>query len=84
MPTRLPPLEQRPWYTLEEACAMLGYTAKTGHNLIHLETFPVPHFKMGRRVMVMKDVVAHYFEQKKAEGIDELQRRAKTFRTSSR
>lgn len=70
-------LADRPWYTLEEACRLLGCTLKTGHNQIHMETFPVPHFKLGRRVAVMKEVVTLYFTLKSAEGVTELQKKTR-------
>lgn len=73
--TQIPTVDARPWYTLDEAAALLGHTVKTAHNLIHLETFPVPYVKLGRRVVVMKEVLALYFAQRASEGMAELQKR---------
>lgn len=72
----LPPVDTRPWYTLEEAAALLGYTTKTAHNKIHVGVFPVPYVKLGRRVVVMKDVLAAYFEQRSREGLRALKQSA--------
>lgn len=84
--TQIPSVADRPWYTLEEAAGLLGCSLKTAHNLIHLETFPVPYVKLGRRVVVMKEVIDRYFEHRANEGIAELKtreprpRRAQTLR----
>lgn len=73
----VPPVDQRPWYTLQEAATLLGFTTKTAHNKVHLGAFPVPHFKLGRHVAVMKDVVAAYFEQRSTEGMQQLRQKSR-------
>ncbi len=73
--TQLPSMDERPWYTLEEAAGLLGCSTKTAHNLIHLETFPVPYVKLGRRPVVMKEVMNRYFEQLSKDGIAQIDKR---------
>ncbi|MGF6792798.1 helix-turn-helix transcriptional regulator [Paraburkholderia sp. 35.1] len=52
--------------TLDEACEAIGIAKKTGYNLISLGTFPIPHRKQGKRLVIDVRDVADYLDRERA------------------
>ena len=63
-----------PWLPLEEAARRLGMTIKSAHNCLLYETFPVPTYKIGKRRVVDRLVLDHFFEMKRADGLEQLKK----------
>ncbi len=64
-----------PWISLEECARQLGMKVKSAHNCILLETFPVPTYKLGKRRVVDKSVMAEFFRLKREQGLACLAKR---------
>ncbi len=64
-----------PWMTLEECARQLGMTVKSAHNCLLMETFPVPTYKLGKRRVVDKGVMAEFFRLKREQGLADLAKR---------
>lgn len=45
----LPPIEDRPWLTVQEAAAILGLKATGGYNAVHREFIPIVFDEFGKR-----------------------------------
>lgn len=67
------PIEEREWYTLDETAAKLGLSKQSAQNQVANETFPVPTYKLGRRRVVDKAVLAEFFRLKREAGLSQLQ-----------
>jgi hypothetical protein len=68
-------LDARPWLTLEEASALLGMKPSYAKQLVHIENFPVPVERLGRKVIVMKDVMNEFFRNMSERGLKALRER---------
>jgi hypothetical protein len=61
-----------PWLALEDVCHMYGCGLRSALQAIRAERFPVPTYKIGRRVVIDKDVHAEFFKRKKEAGLAAL------------
>lgn len=68
----LPPIEERPWLTIEEVAGQLGMSKSAAVNLLVKEKFPVPTEKLGQRRIVMKAVLDRFWELRKQRGLAQL------------
>ena len=64
-----------PWMDLKEAARMFGMTVKGVRSAIQAERFPVPTYRLGRRLVVDRQVVERFFAERQAEGFRALQER---------
>jgi hypothetical protein len=64
-----------PWMPLAECARQLGMTVKSAHNCLLLATFPVPTYKLGKRRVVDKGVMAEFFRLKREQGLAYLAKR---------
>lgn len=60
------------WIDIKDACVKLGMTYETAKNKIAADDFPVPTYKLGRRRVVDKDVLAAFFSDRRKEGLEKL------------
>jgi hypothetical protein len=76
---RVPMLEMDttdlPWIPLAECARQLGMTVKSAHNCLLMETLPVPTYKIGKRRVVDKGVMAEFFRLKREQGLETLAKR---------
>ena len=57
------------WIDLKDAAPLLGMTLGSARNLITLNKFPVPTYKLGRRTVVDRDVLNAFFAEQRAKGL---------------
>ena len=61
-----------PWIDLKDAAPLFGMTFTTLKNQVSLNIFPCPTYKLGRRRVIDRDVLAAFFEKQKADGLRRL------------
>ncbi len=61
------------WIDLKDAAPLFGMSFESIKNAVHLNRFPCPTYKIGRRRVVSRKVLAAYFEKQDAEGLNALQ-----------
>lgn len=61
-----------PWVPLEDAAKMLGVTHGTAKNKIANGTFEVPHYKLGKRIVVDRQVLEEFFAARRRDGFRAL------------
>lgn len=60
------------WIDLREAAALFGMSVESARNSVAMDRFPVPTYKLGKRRVIDKDVLAAFFAGQKAEGLQKL------------
>jgi hypothetical protein len=60
------------WIEIKDAAALFGMTLPSMHNAIQRGTFPVHTYKLGKKRVIDRDVLAEFFENKRAEGLSQL------------
>lgn len=71
--------DDRNWFHLHEVATEYGYSSlASAQAAVRGGTFPVPTYKLGRRIVVDVDVHAAFFRRKRQEGLQELVRREAT------
>lgn len=58
-----------PWYPVDDVCEQYGLTFPSAKHAIAEGRFPVPTYKVGRRLVVDKVVHREYFNAKRAAGL---------------
>lgn len=58
-----------PWLDVSVVCPQYGYQYNSAKTAIHTGLFPVPVYKVGRRLVIDKEVHRQYFESKRTEGL---------------
>lgn len=67
---------ERPWLGLKELSELFGMTLGSARNAISEQRFPVPTYKLGKRVVADRAVVEAFFASRRAEGLKAVTRRA--------
>lgn len=67
---------ERPWLGLKELAELFGMTLGSARNAIAEQRFPVPTYKLGKRVVADRAVVEAFFASRRAEGLKAVTRRA--------
>jgi hypothetical protein len=67
---------ERPWIGLKELADLFGVTLGSARNAISEQRFPVPTYKLGKRVVADRHVVEQFFASRRAEGLRQVTRRA--------
>ena len=67
---------ERPWIALKELADLFGVTLGSARNAIAENRFPVPTYKLGKRVVADRAVVEQFFAARRAEGLKAVTRRA--------
>lgn len=67
---------ERPWLGLKELAELFGLTLGSIRNAIAEQRFPVPTYKLGKRVVADRAVVEAFFASRRAEGMKAITRRA--------
>lgn len=67
---------ERPWLGLKELSELFGMTLGSARNAIAEQRFPVPTYKLGKRVVADRAVVEAFFASRRAEGLKAVTRRA--------
>lgn len=67
---------ERPWLGLKEVADLFGMTLGSARNAIAEQRFPVPTYKLGKRVVADRAVVEAFFATRRAEGLKAITRRA--------
>ncbi len=68
---------QREWMGLDEVAPLFGLQVNSLKNLINGGKFPVPAYKLARRWVIDKDVLAAYFADQKKRGLKQLKKGTK-------
>lgn len=58
---------ERHWVEVKHICADFGLSFATAKNRIYFGTFPVPTFKVGKKIVVDRAVLNAYWERNRAE-----------------
>jgi predicted DNA-binding transcriptional regulator AlpA len=66
---------ERPWLGLKEVAELFGMTLGSARNAIAEQRFPVPTYKLGKRVVADRAVVEQFFASRRAEGLKAITRR---------
>lgn len=66
---------ESPWVNLRDVVHLFGVTYQTAKNRIYAETFPVPVRREGKMLVVDREVLRLYFEERRAEDIERLRAR---------
>jgi predicted DNA-binding transcriptional regulator AlpA len=66
---------ERPWLGLKEVADLFGMTLGSARNAISEQRFPVPTYKLGKRVVADRAVVEQFFAARRAEGLKQITRR---------
>jgi predicted site-specific integrase-resolvase len=70
-------MKERSWMPLDQAAHLLGIKLKTAQNSISAGTFRLPTYKLGKRRVVDRAVIARFFELKRSEGIEVIEKYSK-------
>ena len=57
---------ESPWVALKDVVHLFGVTYETAKNRIYAETFPVPVRREGKLLVVDREVLRLYFEDRRA------------------
>jgi hypothetical protein len=68
---------EQTWISLKDAAPLFGMTFETVKNMVSMDKFPCPTYKLGRRRVIDKEVLAAFFSEQKSEGLRRLQSRPK-------
>lgn len=63
---------EQPWFEVQAVCHCFGVNFATAKNQISAGEFAVPTYKVGRKLVVDKEVFHKFFENKRAEGLRTL------------
>jgi predicted DNA-binding transcriptional regulator AlpA len=66
---------ERPWLGLKEVAELFGMTLGSARNAIAEQRFPVPTYKLGKRVVADRAVVEQFFASRRADGLKQITRR---------
>lgn len=66
---------ERPWIALKELADLFGVTLGSARNAIAEQRFPVPTYKLGKRVVADRAVVEQFFAARRADGLKQITRR---------
>lgn len=66
----------RPWIALKELADLFGMTLGSARNAIAEQRFPIPTYKLGKRVVADRAVVEHFFSSRRQEGLKVVTRRS--------
>ena len=69
---------QQSWIDIKDAAKLFGMTHVSVKNAITRETFPVPTYKLGKKRVIDRDVLAAFFADRKADGFKQLKRTTKS------
>lgn len=61
------------WIDLKDAAPKFGMSYGSAKNAVLLDRFPVETYKVGRRVVIDRQVMAAYFEAKRVAGMKRLE-----------
>jgi predicted DNA-binding transcriptional regulator AlpA len=67
---------ERPWISIKELADLFGLTLGSLRNAIAEDRFPIPTYKLGKRVVADKHVVEQFFASRRADGLKQITRRA--------
>lgn len=59
-----------PWVEVREICHQFGVSFATAKNQIYVGKFPVPVYKVGKKIVVDREVLALYWERKRQEQLE--------------
>ena len=64
---------EKNWMDLKDAAPLFGMSYESIKNAVHLNRFPCPTYKIGRRRVVSLKVLHAYFEKQDSEGLTMLE-----------
>ena len=77
-------IAEQSWIDVREIAAQFGMTAASIKNAILEKRFPVPSYKLGKRHVIDRDVLAAYWAERKADGMKGLKEKPATQRRAKR
>lgn len=60
---------QTPWVALSDVCKMYGVKFETAKGQVANSTFPVETYRVGRTIVIDKEVHKNYFLSKRTAGL---------------
>jgi hypothetical protein len=64
---------EKNWMDLKEAAPLFGMSWESVKNAVHLDRFPCPTYKLGRRRVISLKVLNAYFAKQDEEGLKALE-----------
>ncbi len=64
---------EKNWMDIKDAAPLFGMSYESIKNAVHLNRFPCPTYKIGRRRVISMKVLQAYFEKQDAEGLSALE-----------
>lgn len=61
-----------PWIELKEVCGQYGYVYSSAKHAVLTGKFPVKTYKVGKKIVIDKEVHKQYFESRRETGISAL------------
>lgn len=58
---------ERVWLDIKDVCSDFGLSYSTAKNRIYFGTFPVPTYKVGKKIVVDRAVLDAYWQRKRDE-----------------
>lgn len=71
-------IAEQSWVDIRDIAAQFGMTKASMKNAILEKRFPVPSYKLGKRHVIDRDVLAAYWAERKADGMKGLKERPAT------
>lgn len=65
-------MEQNPWVEVREVCHLYGVTFETAKNKIAAGTFDVPTYRVGKKLVIDREVHVTYFRLLREAGLRAL------------
>lgn len=65
-------MSEMPWVAVKDVCQMYGVTYETAKNKIHAGTFDVPTYKVGKVLVIDREVHETYFRNMRLAGLRAL------------
>lgn len=66
------------WMTIQEAAPLFGMSYGAIMNQISAEKFPCPSYKLGRRRVMSREVVAAFFQAQTDNGLAQIEKSTKS------
>ncbi len=66
-------MSDTPWVDLKDVCHLYGVTFETAKNKVLNETFPVHTYKVGKLIVIDKEVHESFFRRQREAGLRALE-----------
>lgn len=73
-------MNEQTWIDVKDAAPLFGMSHEGIKNAISMDRFPCPTYKLGRRRVIDREVLAAFFAEQKAKGLQILKDRPASVR----